>query len=348
MFGLYRTLLALMVVALHLGGVPWIGGYAVFGFYTLSGYLMTLIMHQNYGYSVNGFLKYSVNRFLRVYPLYWVSALLSLLLIYVFGESYTSDYHRDLYYPPTITDIIKNGLIIFPDLTTARLVPAAWALTVELFFYMLIGLGLSKNKSVVIFWVVLSVIYHALALTMGYERYLSLLAASLPFSIGAFIYHYKAKLLSFLVFGKILTMRWSAWMIFILILLNWYVGYVFDCNVGIPFYINCVFCALMVVVLSQQKTLPFISKTTDQWIGDLSYPIYLVHHQVGILVGAALTLMGPNNKIPDLALMFAAIPFILIVSWLLTVILERPIERARLAIKQSSSLFHLILQRKSV
>ena len=51
MFGTYRTLLALMIVALHLGGVPVIGGYAVFGFYILSGYLMTLIMQTSYGYS---------------------------------------------------------------------------------------------------------------------------------------------------------------------------------------------------------------------------------------------------------------------------------------------------------
>lgn len=49
MFGTYRAFLALMVVALHLGGIPKIGAYAVFGFYCLSGYLMTLIMQTNYG-----------------------------------------------------------------------------------------------------------------------------------------------------------------------------------------------------------------------------------------------------------------------------------------------------------
>lgn len=50
MFGTYRTLLAIMLIFLHLGGMPVIGSFAVFGFYILSGYLMTLIMQNNYGY----------------------------------------------------------------------------------------------------------------------------------------------------------------------------------------------------------------------------------------------------------------------------------------------------------
>jgi len=57
MFGTYRIFLALMVVALHLGGIPKIGAYAVFGFYCLSGYLMTLIMQTNYGYTATGVTK---------------------------------------------------------------------------------------------------------------------------------------------------------------------------------------------------------------------------------------------------------------------------------------------------
>lgn len=73
MFGTYRTLLAVMVIFLHLGGMPVIGGYAVFGFYILSGYLMTLIMHKNYGYTRDGVARYAINRFLRIYPIYWVS-----------------------------------------------------------------------------------------------------------------------------------------------------------------------------------------------------------------------------------------------------------------------------------
>jgi peptidoglycan/LPS O-acetylase OafA/YrhL len=59
-----------MVIFLHPGGILAIGGYAVFGFYILSGYLMTLIMQKNYGYSRGGVARYAVNRFLRIYLLF--------------------------------------------------------------------------------------------------------------------------------------------------------------------------------------------------------------------------------------------------------------------------------------
>lgn len=70
MFGFYRVYLALLVVAHHLGGLTGLGSYAVFGFYMLSGYLMTFIMCRNYHHTTTGFLKYSLNRFLRIYPTY--------------------------------------------------------------------------------------------------------------------------------------------------------------------------------------------------------------------------------------------------------------------------------------
>ena len=62
MFGIFRTLLALAVVVDHLGGVHGMGTYAVFGFYVLSGYLMTMVLHRTYGYSISGFSRYALNR----------------------------------------------------------------------------------------------------------------------------------------------------------------------------------------------------------------------------------------------------------------------------------------------
>jgi peptidoglycan/LPS O-acetylase OafA/YrhL len=43
MFGSYRTFLAVLVIANHIGGISEIGRYAVYGFFVLSGYLMTYI-----------------------------------------------------------------------------------------------------------------------------------------------------------------------------------------------------------------------------------------------------------------------------------------------------------------
>lgn len=47
-------LLAFEVVVFHLLSVPIIGRYAVMSFFVLSGFLMTTIMHQTYGYTLKG------------------------------------------------------------------------------------------------------------------------------------------------------------------------------------------------------------------------------------------------------------------------------------------------------
>ena len=83
-----------MVVVLHYGGVRYIGEYAVFGFFALSGYLMTLIMQQNYGYTVRGIGGYALNRFLRIYPIYWVVCGLSILILLALDSAHTTGINR--------------------------------------------------------------------------------------------------------------------------------------------------------------------------------------------------------------------------------------------------------------
>jgi len=99
MFGVYRTVLALAVAAAHLGGLPTGAHYAVFGFFILSGYLMTLVLHQTYGYSKAGFLKYALNRALRIFPPYWAALILSALLVAALGRNQATLYHPSMFLP---------------------------------------------------------------------------------------------------------------------------------------------------------------------------------------------------------------------------------------------------------
>ena len=338
MFGTYRTLLALMVVSLHLGGVPTLGAYAVFGFYILSGYLMTFIMQKNYGYDRTGLAKYALNRVLRIYPIYWLSVLISLILISYYGQDVTSAYHPAISMPENLGAVFRNLFLFFPNLEGSRLTPPAWALTVEIFFYISIGLGISRSRRFTGYWFFASIIYTVYANVAGVGwnyRYFSILAASLPFSTGAMIYHYREELKR--LSGKFSSGIYTPFYVFTLIGLNWWVGIIFDTEQTASFYINYMLCSLMVVVLFDRRELPLISRKMDKMMGDFSYPVYLIHYQVGLVVMVLLNHSGFDYKRPDIILALVSLPAIFLVAWVMTVSVERPIEIMRRRVKSGGT-----------
>ncbi|WP_297823022.1 acyltransferase [uncultured Paraglaciecola sp.] len=313
MFGTYRTFLALMVVAQHLGGIPTVGAYAVFGFYALSGYLMTFIMQQNYGYSRSGKYKYTINRFLRIYPMYWVSILFSLAVILILSEQVTREFHRAIALPANFSELFNNVALFFPFREEPRLTPPAWALTVEIFFYIGIGLGLSKYRKVVIGWFLVSASYHVVMYVMKFgwdHRYFTVFAASLPFSTGALIYHYRETIEHHPLYKKLDSYSYLPWLIAGLILLNWYIGNLLQMSKSLFFYTNFGLCVTMIISLKNKKSLPLISKKVDGWLGEFSFPIYLIHYQVGIIVITLFSLVEIEIVKRSLVLFFVATPLI--------------------------------------
>jgi len=108
----------------------------------ISGYLMTLIMHESYGYTWFGRWSFALNRVLRLYPQYWASALLSVLLIAFVGAEAVAHYHASMVLPDSYLSYVFNVSMFFPGWhpndVSPRLVPPTWALTVEICFYALI------------------------------------------------------------------------------------------------------------------------------------------------------------------------------------------------------------------
>ena len=336
MFGTYRTLLALWVAAFHLADVPPMGAYAVFGFYILSGYLMTLIMHQNYGYTTTGILKYGVNRFLRVFPIYWASIALSALLIFNVGNGVANTYNDSMYLPSTIPDLFRNIFLFFPLREDPRLTPPAWALTVELFYYILIGLGLSRHKSLVITWFGISAAYHLLVTSLGLGwdyKYFYIPAASLPFATGALIYHHRDAIGTYILRHEEHFTRHLPVILLGLIVSNVLIGINLSIERSGSFYINFFLNALMISILIHYKEIPWIPKSLDKILGDLSYPIYLVHYQAGLITIACAGYFGLSLHRPDFDLFIASLPIILGLSYMFTRGIEQPIERLRKRIK---------------
>lgn len=328
-FGTYRTLLALFVVFFHIGHLPRLGAYAVFGFYVLSGYLMTLVMHANYGYTVAGAAKYAVNRALRIYPIYWLACLLTIWIIAILGPEFTVKFHEALVIPSDAISIFRNLFIVFPNLETPRLTPPSWALTVELFYYCCIGLGLSRTRYLALTWFAAAVTYHVYVTVAGWgpsNIYFPIPAAALPFSIGALIFLYRDRLLSV---WPTLNKRAMPYFLFLLVFSNWTLGFYPFFPERINFYLNVVINALLILSLSKRQSLPGISLRIDHLLGDISYPIYLVHYQVALITLVGLSALGLNFARGDNGLAILSLPLLFLTAWGLSFLIERPIDKLR-------------------
>lgn len=338
-----------MVMIFHLFiEVRPLGAYAVFCFYIISGYLMTLIMHDNYGYTWVGRYSFAANRFLRLYPQYWAAVLFSISLIAGLGPDIAARIHESMFIPSSIEAILYNISMVFPAWSPSninpRLVPQSWALTVEIFFYVLICLGISKTVARVKVWVFLSVAYVVVSYIAGWwwgSRYFPLAAASLPFAIGSAIYFASKNDCCVRQFSRL---QISSKTLFILMLSNcliWMAVSMLEIGnlADIGFYLNIAICAFLTYSLAIGKEIISINRKMDKIIGDYSYPIYLLHYQSGLLVSYLIfgeSFHGFSRK--GFISLLGAIIFVLFCSFLFIRGIDERVQHIRLKIKTNKAL----------
>ncbi|MEM9804557.1 MAG: acyltransferase [Cyanobacteria bacterium P01_D01_bin.56] len=341
MFGLFRTLLASMIAVGHFGGPFEIGIYAVFGFYVLSGFLMTAAMHQRYGYGGSGQVKFLINRFLKLFPTYWIAILISIICLLVFGENFTA-FKSELFMPNTFEAWLRNISLILARSFRPRLSPSTWQITVELFYYLIICFGISKYRRRSLVWLTVGLVYTIAAFllepTSWKPRFYPIFAASFPFSIGACIYHFKGFFNQAL---KAIKIKQPA-VLFGLVCLNFLVFFELKKIAGVNliftvgFYLNLWLMILCIVALLANG-FGFISRETDRFIGKFSYPIFLVHWQCGALINLVL----PKNQGPDSIplggplFLLLSIGLSILMSYLIVILIDDPVDKRRQAIKAS-------------
>ena len=186
MFGSYRVVLALCVVAHHYFGVAPLGNFAVFGFFCLSGFLMTLLM--NGPYAGRPFV-FAANRFLRIFPSYWLVAAVSAAYILLKPLPELIGGTTLIGVPTEWSEIIKQTILVIGGSDRPMIVPVAWSLTNELVFYALIAAGISKTPMRAILWLMASALIAALEMHTR-DFYYDIRAASLPFALGAVAFHF--------------------------------------------------------------------------------------------------------------------------------------------------------------
>ncbi|WP_191859186.1 acyltransferase family protein [Hanstruepera ponticola] len=281
MFGTLRTLLAINVILLHIFNIPTLGNYSVSFFFILSGFLMTYIMHNTYGYKVSGFKVFWLNRALRLYPVYIVIMIFTMITLYFFNDIIR---HKAIFYPNNLLEWVYNITMYYPKIiphqVEPRLVPPSWALTNELTFYLLISIGISKSKKRTLIWLFLSVLYFV-ATYLFYDiptyRYSAIPASSLPFALGASLYWYKDRL-------KFKAYIYYPIILYLIFILNGLYSNELNLIVNdISIYLNMFLSLLIIYLLFNLKPKNKKKFNYDSYLGQYSYPLYLSHFFVAIL-----------------------------------------------------------------
>jgi peptidoglycan/LPS O-acetylase OafA/YrhL len=205
-----RFFLSFIVLQSHIWplNAPWTAWASVFAFYTLSGFLMTRVLRERYGFGIRNIGVFILNRVLRLWPAYLVvlGAIAALLLaVPDSGHIYSL-----LRLPQGRLDALANitvlGLVGFDFTHEAHMtltVGNAWSLSIEMFCYLLLGLYFAQSPARLWAFAVIGLLamtwsttvcaaqgpdsYKYYGLYCFQQRYGVLQAGFIPFAIGGLL-----------------------------------------------------------------------------------------------------------------------------------------------------------------
>ena len=361
--GLLRILLAIAVVIEHSApvfGFRFTGGLvAVEIFYIISGFYMTMILDKKY--TGNGsYLLFLSNRFLRLYPMFWVvlglTVILSIVSVVFFGkwlrltpyiEYYDALAFETLLFISTVNaTLLGQHTVLFlgvsqgtgamyfthdfntssPMLHEFLLVPQAWSLGIEILFYIIAPFVVRRSIVIVALLILFSMgirifTYYYLGFTNDPWTYRFFPSELALFLLGTVSYRLYA---SFKIQKTKLfgcnPANVLVGLFFLALLFHQFIP-----KAGHEHLVNWVlygFCCLVIPYLFE------LSRTSkiDSRIGELSYPVYISHILVIALIPPLLPALGGQAYKGEWAVVFT-----MLVSYLLIRLISDPIEKIRQA-----------------
>ncbi len=340
--GIVRFVLAMVVLIGHTRPSAFLigGDVAVELFFAISGFLISYILRMQPAYKDKK--KFFVNRALRIYPIYFVVAIATLLLWVTRAEWLAGFSSLNI---PTKVFLIACNVLLFgqdwllflqqdhgglaptadfrqtdPQLWGYALVPPAWSLGTELTFYALAPF-IMRRRAILVTILTASFLAKFMAWGWGLQHD--------PWSFRFFPFELWVFLLGALseqILAPVVaaSVRAPAWGVASVLLT--FAAFAAVPQIEIGLY-GASFLLIFALVLALPGLMAFQrSRPWDVWIGDLSYPLYLCHWLVIVAVRAV------GHKIPILA-PWAVDVAIVILAVVLAIVLERfvtrPVERLR-------------------
>jgi peptidoglycan/LPS O-acetylase OafA/YrhL len=319
--GTLRTIFALAVVFGHSwpGGMVFVGGKnAVQLFYVISGFLISYILVEKKAYPK--IRDFYTNRYLRLYPIYFCVALLTLaaLALLHFFTTKPSAFLDVYAKAPVAADVllmvsnailfgqdwvmfsgVENGRLVFAKaflssevvLYPGLIVPQAWTLGVELTFYLIAPFVLANRK----------LLYGLLALSIALRIYLLSIGLGskdpwtyrfFPTELALFLLGALSHQVLLPFYKRVLAERVDSYakvvtglLIVFSLLYAWMPGTIWR-----PVVLFSAFILLVPLTFLFQN-----QYRVDSWIGNLSYPIYIGHMLVVVICEFAFEQMGFEN-----------------------------------------------------
>lgn len=297
--GIVRFFLALAIIRYHMGtsslSMLLNNNTTVAAFFVISGFSVAYVVSKKYAFTKNGLLSYYKNRLLRIYPLYFISLIVALMIqLWILPRAHMTSLAIALNQIKTGT-VVQIGHYIFENLTLCNawhawtitpptiplIVLPAWTLLIEFWFYLFAPFfnRLSNKWLLGVFCLSMLVRYITFHRLFGID--------SIPDN------QFFPNQLAYFVMG-ILSYRWSERLIVKKQVNALIVLVAMSCLILFGYSVSATGIShwLFLVVLS--LSLPSIQPLDYQlplikFLGELSYPLFLFHLPV-VWLGTAYAL----------------------------------------------------------
>ena len=332
--GAFRFFLAICVLTSHSAlylpkfiHTLYLGNLGVLTFFIVSGFVISEATDIFYK---NNFKKYIINRCLKIYPTYWIVTIICFALYPMLDMTLVSDIPKVNY---TFSSLFTNITLLPAYLkyfNNLVLLSQTWAVIVEFQFYIIIGIiiiVLKKNKYIVTFFSLTSLILYLVIIQYDLQkRFFGFFEFAPYFFYGSFLYFYLNGNKKFL-FPIIISL--------VLIIQNYFSynnrGARIDVDrwgdiYGLPITILLSLVLLIATIYLFNCLLTMTIngglKRMDNFLGSITYAIYLVHMPVIALIA--------NFKFNyPLISYFCVLFFSISLSIIIQYISERPLQNIR-------------------
>lgn len=348
-FGILRFTLALMVLTQHFASdiapapikqmlFPFaLGNIAVFCFFILSGFIICEAYHSNYKERPFAYLQ---NRIMRIVPTYWAALFLSILAHFTIFQYYehlsSLDHHHIGADHFDFPNLLKNVFAIVPPIqvhvteTDYPFIPYAWALQTEMMFYLtvfFVGAAYPYLRRLNTwpegYWL-------ALAGYLGIAAAVCVQLQWLPKQLAYGSYFAFGGAVFFLISGhrKAVLVMLPA---FFQMLWHFQTSDAEDFT-SIPANRSgqlAIFIAILISIIAlAELRVPHVK--FDKWVGELSYPLYLNHYVIGVVV--LNTVCEFSNRC-----LVAGVVSSLLLTWIMFRLVDKPLVKVRRAIRSKNA-----------